>query len=70
VKELSTRQLVVVLAVMTLAAAGLSWLFQRFELTELRTDLRGLHDETRDYLAKWAKFREWEAGEGAGPAGE
>ena len=48
--------MVVVIAAIAICAAGLSWWMQRFELT-------ALHSEIKDYLGKYDKFKEWEAGQ-------
>ena len=54
---MTTRQLIVVVALISILAAGLSWWMQRFELT-------ALHTEIKDYLGKVDKFKAWEAGQG------
>ena len=53
---MSTRQLIVVVALISLLAAGLSWWMQRFELS-------ALHSEIKDYLSKNQAFKDWEAGQ-------
>ncbi len=50
----TTKQLLVLIAAISVLSAGLAWWLQKFELT-------GLHTEVREYLDKQDRFRKWEA---------
>lgn len=50
---MTTRQLLILVAAVTLLSAGLAWWLQRYELS-------GLHSEIKGYLAKHDAFRAWE----------
>lgn len=54
---MSTRQLIVFIAAVSVLAAGLAWWLQRFELDSL-------HADVRKYLANIDKFKAWEADNG------
>lgn len=51
---MSTRQLIVAIAAITLLTAALVWFFERFEVARL-------HTEVATYLDKIDKFKAWEA---------
>ena len=50
---MTTRQLFVMIATVSVLAAGLAWWLQRFELNQLHTDMQ-------DYLGKIDKLNKWE----------
>ncbi len=52
--NVTTRQLIFMVAAISVFSAGLAWWLQRFELTDL-------HAEVRDYLRKQDRFKQWEA---------
>jgi hypothetical protein len=57
--QVTTRQLTVLIAAITILSAGLAWWLQRYEL-------QALHGEVRDYLRKQDQFKQWQADNEAG----